>query len=184
MVPRVARDLCFCAGLVGLLLAAACGEAARDGGASPVPDVEEVSLEPTFDSPDALARAFLDALEREDGERLRSLALSEEQFRVYVWPQLPSSKPERNVPFEFGWGDLHQKSHNALVGTFSRYKGVPLDLVEVRFEDGATDYETYIVHRDARVKVRRENGKEEWLDLFGSVMEWNGRFKLFSNVTD
>lgn len=181
--PREARGRLVGAVLALLLVAVSCGGTSADGETSAATD-PEVSLEPTFDSPEALAKAFLEALEREDGATLKSFALTEEQFRQYVWPQLPSSRPERNVPFEFGWGDLHQKSHNALLRTFARYKGEPLKFVDIRFEDGVSDYETYLVHRDARVKVRRADATEEWLDLFGSVMEWNGRYKLFSNVTD
>lgn len=143
-----------------------------------------VSLEPTFDSPEALARAILEGLASEDGATLKTYPLTKEQFRLYVWPQLPASRPERNVPFEFGWGDLYQKSHNSLLRTYAKYKGVPLEFLDLRFEDGVTDYDTYKVHRDARVKVRDPNGEEVWLDLFGSVMEWNGRYKLFSYVTD
>jgi hypothetical protein len=40
------------------------------------------------------------------------------------------------------------------------------------------------VYRDTRVRVRDETGKELNLDLFGSILEKNGRFKLFSYVTD
>jgi hypothetical protein len=40
------------------------------------------------------------------------------------------------------------------------------------------------VFRDARVLVRNEEGNEGYLDLFGSVMEYQGQYKLFSFVTD
>lgn len=167
--------------LVLALFAVACGETAESAGDA---STDPVSLEPTFDSPEELAKAILLGLETEDGAALESYALTKDQFRLYVWPKLPSSRPERGVPFEFGWGDLYQKSHNSLLRTFARYKDRKLELVELRFEDGLTDYGTYVVHRDARVKVRTEEGEEEWLDLFGSVIEWQGRYKLFSYVAD
>jgi hypothetical protein len=181
---RLARGSFVLAVLALSFFALACGATAVSEESPSTASDAAVSLEPTFDSPEALARAFLSALENEDGPALKSYALTEEQFRHYVWPQLPSSRPERNVPFELGWGDLHQKSHNALLHTFAKHKGKTLELVEIRFEDGMTDYGDYVVHRDARVKVRREDGEEAWMDLFGSVMEWNGRYKLFSYVTD
>lgn len=175
----------LCLGLAYLAIAISCGGAAVNGDAGPGnSDEDAISLEPTFDSPEALGKAFVEALAREDGATLNGYALTEAQFKHYVWPQLPSSRPERNVSFEFGWADLHQKSHNALLHTFSKYKGIPFEFREIRFEDGATDYDTYVVHRDARVLVRRNDGREEWLDLFGSVMEHDGRYKLFSYVTD
>ncbi len=171
--------------VVSLLAAVSCGGlAAGDGTSSVSADVEKPSLEPVFDSPEALATAFLEGLGSENGEALQSYALSKEQFRHYVWPELPSSRPERGVPFDYGWGDLHQKSHNALLHTFDRYKGRSMTLLELKFEDGVTDYDTFTVHRDARVKIRLDDGREEWLDLFGSVMEREGKYKLFSYVTD
>jgi hypothetical protein len=123
-------------------------------------DIDAPSLEPLFDSDEALAEEIVNGLESEDGEALASYALSREQFRLYVWPQLPSSRPERGVPFDYAWKDLHQKSHNSLLRTFARYRGRTLTFLELKFEDGVADYGTYKLHRDARVKVRRENGSE------------------------
>ena len=167
------------------LSAFSCGEMAESAGeATDAGKPGTPSLDPMFETPEALTRAILKAFETEDGEALRSYALTKEQFRLYVWSKLPSSRPERGVPFEYGWGDLHEKSHNALLRNFARFKGRKLELLGLRFEDGVTDYGTYKVHRDARVQVRTEGGEKRWLDLFGSVMEWQGKYKLFSYVTD
>ena len=107
-----------------------------------------------------------------------------DEFRLHVWPELPSSRPERNVPFEYAWGDLHQKSINSLRRTFHRFAGRSLTFLSIEFEDETTPYQTFKVHRDARVLVRDEQGSELRLDLFGSILEKDDRFKLFSFVTD
>ncbi len=49
-------------------------------------------------SSSALASAVLDAIERNDATMLRDLALSEQEFRDHVWPDLPAAQPERNLP--------------------------------------------------------------------------------------
>lgn len=177
--------------LASLLAAVSCGGIAASGEAESVVsydvsgDAERPSLAPTFDSPRALAEAILEGLASEDGATLETYALTKEQFRTYVWPELPASRPERGVPFDYGWGDLKQKSHNALLHTYERYKGRRMTLLEIEFEDGVTDYGSFKVHRDARVKIRRESdGRVLWLDLYGSVMERDGKYKLFSYVTD
>jgi hypothetical protein len=142
-------------------------------------------LSHTFDSPESLAKAFLDALYRKDVEALKSFALSEDEFRLHVWPELPVSQIKKPLPFEYGWADLHQKSINSLKRTYVRYGGRKLAFIRLEFEDETTPYETYLVHRDARVVVKDdETGREIRLDLFGSIMEKEGRFKLFSYVTD
>ena len=142
-------------------------------------------LSNTFDSTEALARVFLDALYLKDVDALKQLGLSEEEFRLHVWPELPVSQLEKPLPFEYGWNDLHQKSMNSLSRTYAAYGGRKLTFLRVEFEDETTDYETFKVHRDARVIVfDEERQKEVRLDLFGSIMEKDGRFKLFSHVTD
>ena len=161
--------------LLGVALFWSCREAEQE---SPPP------VAGTYSSPDELARDFLDSLYRKDVESLKAFALSEDEFRLHVWPELPSSRPERGVPFEYAWGDLNQKSTNSLRRTYDRYGGRKLTYIRIEFEDETT-YETFKVHRDARVVVRdEETAKELRLDLVRLILEKDGRFKLFSYVTD
>ena len=141
-------------------------------------------LHHTFPSPGALSEAVLFALADRDGDTLASLALSELEFRTAVWPDLPSSRPERGVPFDYAWGDLHQKSNNALRRLITRYGGQRYELVDVRFAGETTPYATYQVHRETVLDLRDEEGEELTLALFGSILERDGEFKLFSYVVD
>ena len=166
------------AGLVALclLLAGGCGRpAARD---APSP------LGHAFESPEAVAEAVLAALAEEDGPLLLALALSEMEFRTVVWPELPSSRPERGLPFEYAWGDLHQKSTNELRRLLARAGGTRYELLDVSFDGESTPYETFTVHRDSRLRVRDAAGAERELRLFGSVLQRGGEYKLFSYVAD
>jgi hypothetical protein len=166
--------------LVVLLAYRQSGEASPPEDERPLPP-----LSYTFDSPESLAKEFLDALYRKDVDTLKTFALNKEEFRLHVWPELPVSQIKKPLPFDYGWADLHQKSINSLKRTYVRYGGRELTFIRLEFEDETTQYETYAVHRDARVVVRdEETGREMRLDLFGSIMEKNGRFKLFSYVTD
>ena len=175
--PRFAGGLL----LVSTLAFAACDPASV---ASEAADVGP-TLSRTFDSPEALARAVLEALAKEDVETLKSLPLNKDEFRLYVWPKLPASKPERGVPFEYAWGDLSQKSRNAIGSSYARYKGRKLELLSITFQDGETDYGEFRVHRKSELLVRDAgSGEELRLELFGSIMEWKGKYKLFSYVTD
>ena len=175
--PRFAGGLF----LVSTLALAACDPAPAESGATNL----EPALSSTFDSAEALADAVLEALAKEDVERLKSLPLSKDEFRLYVWPKLPASQPERGVPLEYAWGELSQKSRNAIASSYARYKGRKLELLSMTFMDGETDYGAFIVHRKSELGVRdTESGEELSLELFGSVMEWKGKYKLFSYVTD
>lgn len=148
----------------------------------PSPDVER--LRPTWGSAEEAAEAFLEALAADDVERMRSGALTGEEFADVVWPELPSSRPNHNVPLDYAWRDLNQKSTNSLRRVARRYGGRRYRLERVEFLSETTDYITFAVHRDARLVLVDEEGVTRRLRLFGSMIERGGRWKLFSFVND
>jgi hypothetical protein len=160
----------LCAGtcVAGVLLASCSSALPRD---------------PAAPSAEAVAEAVLDALERRDRDRLRSLAVAEQEFREHVWPKLPASRPERNLPVSYVWGELRQKSEGRLAHTLARHGGRSYELAAVRFA-GVTDYGTYRIHREATLHVRDGTGTEQDLRLLGSMIEQDGRWKVFSYVTE
>ena len=141
-------------------------------------------LSNTFESPDALAQAVLAALAQQDLPRLRSLALSESEFRDHVWPELDTSRPERNVPLDYAWGQMKQRSDDHLEGTFGRYAGTPLTFLRTRYAGDTTKYATFSVMRDSEIIAADETGRELVLRLYGSAMLKDGRYKVFSFVVD
>ncbi len=155
--------------MVGLVVTSACRRA-------------ESPLSGTADSPEELANRLLEALASRDRAALDRATLSEQEFRGHVWPQLPASRPERNLPFSYVWGDLHQKSDVSLERTLVRYGGRRLTLASVTFGD-VTDYKTFTVHRAATFVVQDEGG-EESVRLCGSMIQKDGRWKVFSYVTE
>lgn len=133
---------------------------------------------------EGLALAVLDAVAARDEERLHALALSEQEFRAIVWPELPAARPERNLTADFVWDDLRVKSLASLGATLTRFGGTRLSLVSVQFADETTPYESYLVHRKATLVVKGADGTDETVRLFGSVFEQGGRFKVFSYNID
>lgn len=144
--------------------------------ARPIPN-SEASLE-------ALAQAVLDAVAARDTAALQRLALDEQEFREHVWPDLPSSRPERNLPFSYVWGDLRTKSDAGLAAMLVKHGGRRYQLERVRFSDGTTQYETSVVHRESRLDVRGPDGERDTIQLFGAVIQKAGGFKVFSYVVD
>lgn len=153
----------------GLVLTAACS--------TPPP------LSNTSASPEALARAVLDAISTGDRGRLEALALSEAEFRDHVWPELPAARPERNLPLSYVWGDLHQKSTQQLSVTLRKHGGKRDELVRLTFSD-VTPYAGFQVHRKATFRVRDASGQETDVRLCGSMIEQDGAWKVFSYVVE
>jgi hypothetical protein len=123
-------------------------------------------------------------VERRDTTTLQGLALSEGEFREQVWPELPAARPERNLPFSYVWGDLHQKSDLSLARTLARHGGRRYSLMSVRMEGDTTRYPSYTVSRETVLRARDETGTEVDLRLFGSIIQKDGGWKVFSYVVD
>lgn len=148
------------------------------GCASPPPPLTH-----TEGSAEALATAVLRAYAARDKAALDGLALNELEFRTHVWPELPAARPERNLPFSYVWGDLHQKSEQSLAGLLPEHGGRRYDLLAVRFAE-STPSATYTVHREATFHVRDADGGERDLRLAGSFLEKQGQWKVFSYVVN
>jgi len=141
-------------------------------------------LSHTFESQDALAREVLARLARNDQAGLQALALTRDEFEAHVYPKLPASRPERNTSVSFVWGRLKQQSDLSLAGTMARHGGRGYTLQEVIFEGETTDYGTFTVQRESVLVVRTTEGTVERIRIFGSMLGMDGRYKVFSFVTD
>lgn len=145
---------------------------------------EDFRLDRTLESPEAVARAVVAGLATGDLEALRRLALSEAEFRDLVWPMLPASRPERNLPLEYVWNDLATKSDANLRARLGGWQDRGFVLVSLTFKGGTEDYGTFKVHRETVLVLKDRDGREQSGRLFGSIIEHKGRFKVFSYVVD
>jgi hypothetical protein len=131
-----------------------------------------------FESEEALTRAFLEALEDGDRERLASLALSKDEFQKEAFPEMPAYP---NIPEDFVWDQLRMKSHYGLSVVLHYQGGRAFDFQDITYHGGQTAYDTFVVHRKPTLHLRdRKTGKSGTIVLFGSILEHEGRFKLFS----
>jgi hypothetical protein len=138
----------------------------------------------TYDSVEALADEVLRAMEANDAEALQRVALTADEFRDHVWPSLPSAGPERNVPFDFVWSRLRRNSDAYLRQTLAQYASHDLTLAGVEFSGETSDYGPVRVHRETWLRVRDADGVESTVRFFGSTIEQDGRYKVFSYVVD
>lgn len=176
VTPRPPRQGAVCGALLRLPLVLALFAAACQPPPAP--------LSQTVESPDALARAVLDALAAGDRERLASLALTEAEFRARVWPELPASRPERNLTADYVWNDLRLKSDASLQRTLAALGGRAFALRRVESSGETTNYQTFSVSRKTELVVTDSTGAEQRIRAFGSIIRADGRVKVFSYVVD
>jgi hypothetical protein len=139
----------------------------------------------TLESPEAVVAALLEALAAADADRLQQLALSEDEFKNVVWPDLPSSRPEVALPFHYAWGTLRQNSRASLAMTLRAHAGRQYSFERIERRGEVTRYPSFSVHRQVDVLVREGSSRQrQRLRLFGSLLERDGRWKIFSFVVD
>jgi hypothetical protein len=81
------------------------------------------------------------------------------------------------------WGDLRQKSGAGLGATLAQFGGQRFTLARVSFT-GETTYPAFRVHRRTAFVVRNAAGAESTIRVCGSMIEKEGRWKVFSYVVD
>ena len=141
----------------------------------------EQQLVGSRDSIESLARHFLRTLQHGDKDEVYDLALSKAEFEQIVFPSLPASRPGSNLSAEVLWQQTVLKSWAGFQTTLE-HQGKNYELIAVRFADGVKNYGNFVIHRDARLRVRDEENRERKLNLFGSVIEKDGAFKIYSFV--
>jgi hypothetical protein len=163
-------------GAVVLALVAATGASACT--------TASASFTPAFETREAVIGAALDALWQRDVERLKSLAVSESEFRKYVWPELPQVRAGVGGSVEYWWADLQTRSAGSLTEILREFGGRKFALQGVVFDGKPADYGAFRLHRKARLTVRDEQGAVEVLRLFGSLIESSSGCKIYSYVID
>lgn len=141
---------------------------------------ERRTLDAAASSPEELVRRFLDAVEENNVDHVRRLAITEDEFKTLVYPELPASDPRRNTSAEFVWNTLHTRSESNLYSMMDAVGGRRFTLEELRFTGETTQYETYKVHRESLLVLRDRDGMKQTVRLFGSVLELDHQFKIFS----
>lgn len=142
------------------------------------------ALTDTQPSDQAVARAVLDAVAREDRDALMRLALTKEEFDEVVWPTLPASRPEVGMPRDYLWQDTFSKSRAYLATTLNELGSRRFELLRVEFEGPTTDNGVYSLSRKTRLVVRDSAGRESTIRVFGSIIRQHGRSKVYSYIVD
>ena len=123
----------------------------------------------------------LGSLQGKDEKMLEAMCINEQEYKTIIWPQLPVSKvPQWEAHSDFVWNQHRLRSNSGLRSVFSNHGGRKYELVAVSFKGIPEDYTAYKIHRKAMAAVIDESGVRHELPLFGSVVELNGSYKIFS----
>lgn len=184
-----------------LVLLAACGgertaEAAQTGPVDSIRPPAEALAEfrrglPPVDtlaggapSRDSLVARFVAAVQGSDTAAIGDIALSRAEYAYLYFPSLQRMNPGLNMQPEVMWMLHGQESLKGITRVLRRLGGGQATFGAYACEDAPqVEGENRYWHRCA-IEVRAPDGDAATLQLFGSVVERGGRFKIVSYAND
>ena len=136
--------------------------------------------ENSLNSPDQLGLAVVDALNREDIEQLNRLRVQREEYLDWIWPAFPASRPPNNFPGDFAWSNLNKKCNIGMKKWIAHFGGVNLKFVAIRFDRPKETYQGFQLLRGTVLTLQNVAGEKRELQILGSVVVKNDRYKLLS----
>lgn len=171
LLSRRRSLLILLAALSGAGVLSGCSDVAQD---SPLSNART--------SPEALARAALEAVTANDDEALAALLITREEYETLLWPVLPDRE---YMPFDFVWSITSPRSRKARNEVLGEYGGIPLELVRVDLGEDIEAYDAFTLYRDARMTVRRtDTGMEGSFPLMDALVFMGGGWKFMNFVED
>lgn len=154
--------------VVGALACTACTDASA-----------RVPVANTYESPQALAEAVLDAVAMNDPAALHALRVTREEYERHLWPEMPDAAD--GVPFGFVWGLNQSRSRRSVRKVLEEFGGRRFELVSITFSEEPETYSSYTLHYGANLVVRRvPDGRVGRLKVMDVVLEMDGRWKLMN----
>ena len=134
----------------------------------------------SLDSPDQLGLAVVDALNRKDIAQLNRLRVQREAYLDWVWPAFPASRPPSNFPGDFAWSNLSTKCNIGMKKWIARYGGQNLQFVSIHFNQLQENYDGFHLLRGTVLTLQNAAGEKQELEILGSVIVKDNRYKLLS----
>jgi hypothetical protein len=134
---------------------------------------------------DQLVSEYMEAVVAGDTAAMHALRLSEYEHNEILWPELPASRPEFNMPIAFAWENLNLHSRRDANRVLADFSDRHIEIERVDCRKGVTEYPTLKVHGDCWIIGRDgRTGIREEFKLFGSIVESEGRYKIIGIVSE
>lgn len=138
------------------------------------------SWEGSLDSPAALGRAVVDALNRGAVDGLHRLRVNRDEYYSWIWSAFPASRPPYNFTADFAWSNLNKKCIVGANSWIEQYGGQNLAFVDVEFDRPTEEYKGFKLLRGTVLTVQQASGQKVELRILGSVVKKGNHYKLLS----
>lgn len=132
-----------------------------------------------------LASDIVASLAAGNRQHLAALHITEQEYATYVWPHLPVAQiPQWQNHRDFVWQQHQMRSMRGFDTMLKLYGGRTFRISQVSFNRKPERYGNCTVHSGAVTTVKDEAGQEQRVRIFGSLIEMNGFYKVFSYSID
>ena len=136
---------------------------------------------------DSLIEKFRQALVDKDKNLLRSLRVTEDEYRNFIMPgSVDEGRPRAQYTeqaSEYFWGILNGRSIYSEANLLHDFGGHEIKFTKVEYRKGVQKYRDYTAYKQLILTVENENGEPEVMKI-GSIAEVDGQFKFISFVRD
>ncbi len=135
-------------------------------------------------SPERLSRALLTALTANDTARLRALVVSRTEFAWLYYPHTHWIRPPYEMGPDLVWLQVAANSEKGLVRLVRRYGGRSLRFDGLSCADSVLREGPNTIVQGCRVRFAAADSAARELQLFGSLLNRDGRYKFVSYAND
>lgn len=132
------------------------------------------------ESPEALVAAVVSAAAGGDAAALAEFRVTELEHERLLWPWFESSDPARNVPHGFAYTNLDNRSRKGQRALAQGLQDGPWTVETITHTRPDDVYTEFVLHPGTVVALRAAGDRRHQTQLLGSVVEFDGRFKLLS----
>lgn len=120
------------------------------------------------------------ALDAADGRALDRNAVTWHEFETILWAEFPQSRPAVGVPAGEAWDFLHHRNMAAFNRTTGDLKGGGFRLARLEVEGPVRQFTNFRLYDGLSITIANEAGETREFTMVRSVLECNGRFKVYS----
>jgi hypothetical protein len=139
-------------------------------------------LDSAQSSAESLARLSLNYIASGNINALKQLRITKQEYCNILWPELPGSRVP-NLPCDFAWDQATLRSNGGFNEMLAEHRRKQYQFISMRVR-GVEQYQTFKALKEPYIKIRDEQGIEREIRMFGSILELDGQYKLFSFVSD
>lgn len=129
-------------------------------------------------TPEELVTSVLKALEANNTESLKVLAISQDEVKKFVWPAVSVNMAGAGMNADKFATGYETSNQAGLKSVLSEFGGKKLDLVKVEMPTPQKKAGTTTLFPAPTIRVRDESGQEKTVRIVGGILDQNGLYKV------